>query len=63
MFEHTGSRWFPFNVMLDLMTPISRLNGPELNRPTVANVRKANFTIREVRNLYLDIVKTIIAVK
>jgi ubiquinone/menaquinone biosynthesis C-methylase UbiE len=63
MFEHTGSRWFPFNVMLHLMTPFSRLNGPELNRPTVANVRKAGFEIRQVRNLYLDIVKTIVALK
>ncbi len=63
MFEHTGSRWFPFNVMLHLMTPITRRSGPELNRPTVANVAKAGFTIREVNNLYLDIVKTITAVK
>jgi ubiquinone/menaquinone biosynthesis C-methylase UbiE len=63
MFEHTGSRWFPFNVMLHLMTPITRLSGPELNRPTVANVRKAGFTIREVRNVYLDVVKSIVAVK
>jgi ubiquinone/menaquinone biosynthesis C-methylase UbiE len=63
MFEHTGSRWFPFSVMLHLMTPITRRSGPELNRPTVANVRKAGFAIREVRNLYLDIVKTIVAVK
>ena len=63
MFEHTGSRWFPFNVMLHLMTPISRLSGPDLNRPTVANVAKAGFAIQEVYNLYLDIVKTIVAVK
>lgn len=63
MFEHTGSRWFPFSVMLHLMTPISRLSGPELNRPTVSNVAKAGFKICEVCNLYLDIVKTITAVK
>lgn len=63
MFEHTGSRWFPFSVMLHVMTPITRRTGPELNRPTVANVQKAGFKIREVCNLYLDIVKTIVAVK
>jgi ubiquinone/menaquinone biosynthesis C-methylase UbiE len=63
MFEHTGSRWFPFGLMLTLMTPLTRRSGPELNRPTVANVQKAGFTIREVRNLYLDIVKTIAATK
>ena len=63
MFEHTGSRWFPFSVMLHLMTPITRRSGPELNRPTVTNVQKAGFAIREVRNLYLDIVKTIVAAR
>jgi ubiquinone/menaquinone biosynthesis C-methylase UbiE len=63
MFEHTGSRWFPFSAMLHLVTPITRRSGPDLNRPTVANVQKAGFAIREVCNLYLDIVKTIVAVK
>jgi hypothetical protein len=49
--------------MLHAMTPFTRRSGPELNRPTVANVQKAGFQIREVCNLYLDIVKTIVAVK
>jgi len=62
MFEHTGSRWFPFNLMLNVMTPLSRRFGPEMNRPTVANVQRAGFEIREVENLYLDVVKTIYAV-
>lgn len=61
MFEHTGSRWFPFNVMLHVMTPISRRIGPEMNRDTVSNVRKAGFTLREVRNIYLDVVRIIVA--
>ncbi len=59
MFEHTGSRYFPFNVMLDAMTPLSRRVGPDLNRPTVANVAGAGFEIEEVRNYFLDVVKTI----
>lgn len=63
MFEHTGSRWFPFSLMLNLMTPVSRLTGPELNRPTVENVEKAGFTVQRVNNLYLDVVKTIEATK
>ncbi len=63
MFEHTGSRWFPFSTMLHLVTPITRRGGPDLDRPTVANVQKAGFAIREVCNLYLDVVKTIVAVK
>jgi ubiquinone/menaquinone biosynthesis C-methylase UbiE len=61
MFEHTGSRWFPFNLMLHVMTPITRRVGPEMNRDTVSNVRKAGFTLREVRNVYLDVVRIIVA--
>ena len=63
MFEHTGSRWFPFSLLLNLMTPLTRLNGPEVNRPTVENVARAGFTIQRVNNLYLDVVKTIEATK
>ncbi len=62
MFEHTGSRYFPFNLMLNLMTPLTRGLGPEMNRPTVENVQRAGFEIREVNHLYLDVVKTIHAV-
>jgi ubiquinone/menaquinone biosynthesis C-methylase UbiE len=61
MFEHTGSRVFPFNRMLDVMTPVWKPIGPEMNRNTVANVEKAGFEIRQVSNVYLDVVKTIIA--
>jgi ubiquinone/menaquinone biosynthesis C-methylase UbiE len=61
MFEHTGSRLFPFNLMLNIMTPLWKPIGPEMNRDTVANVRKAGFEIRQVNNIYLDVVKTIIA--
>ena len=61
MFEHTGSRVFPFNLMLNVMTPLWKPIGPEMNRDTVANVQTAGFEIREVTNIYLDVVKTIIA--
>jgi ubiquinone/menaquinone biosynthesis C-methylase UbiE len=61
MFEHTGSRWFPFSLMLNIMTPLSSRFGPAMNRPTVENVNRAGFRIREVRHLYLDVVKTITA--
>lgn len=63
MFEHTGSRWFPFNVMLHAMTPITRRFGPEMNRETVSNVQKAGFQLRSLRNVYLDVVKIIVAGK
>ena len=61
MFEHTGSCVFPFNLMLDVMTPIWKQIGPEMNRDTVVNVEKAGFEIQQVNNVYLDVVKTIIA--
>ena len=59
MFEHTGSRFYPFRQMMDLMTLISRRIGPDMNRYTVRNVREAGFRIIEVKNVYLDVVKTI----
>jgi ubiquinone/menaquinone biosynthesis C-methylase UbiE len=63
MFEHTGSRYFPFKHLLDAMTPLSRLVGPDLNRDTVGNVMRAGFDVFEVRPVFLDIVKTIRARK
>ena len=59
MFEHTGSRYYPFKIMMDVMTQLTRRVGPDMNRTTVANVRAAGFRIREVNNLFLDVVKTI----
>ena len=63
MFEHVRSRIGPIGIFLDLMTPLSRRFGPDLNRDTVANVQKAGFRIRREENVYLDIVKMIEAVK
>lgn len=63
MFEHTGSRFYPFKPMMDLMTLLTEKLGPAMNRPTVDNVRAAGFEIVEVDNIYLDVVKTIIARK
>lgn len=63
MFEHTGSKHFPFNVMMNIMTPLSSRLGPDMNRHTAENVAKAGFKVKEVENLFLDVVKTIYAVK
>lgn len=63
MFEHTGSRFYPFRQMMDLMTLLTRRFGPDMNRSTVENVRKAGFRLIEVTNVYLDVVKTIRAAK
>jgi ubiquinone/menaquinone biosynthesis C-methylase UbiE len=62
MFEHTGSRVFPFNIMLNVMNPVFRKIGPEINRDTVANVQAAGFELRKVTNIFLDVVKTIEAI-
>ncbi len=61
MFEHTGSRYFPFNLMMNIMTPLSRRLGPEMNRTTVENVKAAGFHLDEVQHVFLDVVKTISA--
>ncbi len=63
MFEHTGSRWFPFNLLLHACTPLARRFGPELDRPTVRNVRRAGFEVQSVRRHYLDVVKSVEARK
>ena len=63
MFEHTASRWFPFNVLLHACTPLSRRFGPDMNRPTVQSVRRAGFKVERVERHYLDILKSIKARK
>ena len=63
MFEHTGSSYYPFKLMMNFMTLITSRIGPDMNRTTVANVEAAGFQLREVNNLFLDVVKTIHAVK
>ena len=62
MFEHTGSRYFPFSLLLRVMSPLAGKLGPELDRDTVANVRRAGFVVTEVKHVFLDVVKTIRAV-
>jgi ubiquinone/menaquinone biosynthesis C-methylase UbiE len=63
MFEHVRSAIGPLGILMDLMTPLFRRIGPELNRDTVGNVQKAGFRLRRVENVYLDVVKIIEAVK
>ncbi|HLG85746.1 MAG TPA: class I SAM-dependent methyltransferase [Alphaproteobacteria bacterium] len=63
MFEHVRSHIGPLGIMQDLMTPLTRRAGPDLNRDTVGNVRRAGFRIRRIENAYLDIVRMIDASK
>jgi ubiquinone/menaquinone biosynthesis C-methylase UbiE len=59
MFEHTGSRYFPFRPMMTVMTQLSKHIGPDMNRPTVKNVQASGFTLNSVDRIFLDVVKTI----
>lgn len=59
MFEHTGSRYYPFRLMMNLMTQLSRRFGPDMNRKTVENVEAAGYRITEVEHVFLDVVKMI----
>ncbi len=63
MFEHTGSRYLPFSLMMDFMTLLSKRFGPDMNRMTTDNVVAAGFEILETNHLFLDVVKTIKARK
>ncbi len=63
MFEHVRSKIGPFALFLDFMTFLTRKVGPDLNRDTVGNLREAGFHLQREENVYLDIVKTIEAVK
>jgi ubiquinone/menaquinone biosynthesis C-methylase UbiE len=64
MLEHVRSTAIaPVGIMMDVMSQLTRQFGPELNRDTVGNVQKAGFRLRRVENVYLDVVKTIEAVK
>ncbi|TDI61820.1 MAG: class I SAM-dependent methyltransferase [Alphaproteobacteria bacterium] len=62
MFEHTGSRFFPFRQMMNLMTVVTKRLGPDMNRTTVENVVAAGYDLKKVTHVYMDVVKTIHAI-
>jgi ubiquinone/menaquinone biosynthesis C-methylase UbiE len=59
MFEHVRSRIGSIAILQDLMTPISRRFGPDMNRDTVGNVVRAGFELLSETNVYVDVVKAI----
>lgn len=63
MFEHMRSNVPMVGLALDAFTYLSRLIGPDLNRETVLNVRRAGFELVRERNVYFDIVRAIEARK
>lgn len=66
MFEHTDSHHWAIHPLLVAMTLLTRhVAGitTELTRDTVGHVEQAGFRVERVTNLYLDVVKTIEAVR
>jgi len=62
MFEHVLSKNPVYGLILKTMSYITEyLEGTYLDRDTVANVEKAGFKIHSHKNVYLDIVKALIA--
>ncbi len=62
MFEHVMSRNPVYGLILKIMSLFTvAVEGTHLDRLTVDNVRKAGFTVEEEQNVYLDIVKALIA--
>ena len=62
LFEHVRSRLAPLAIMQDLMTPLTRRLGPDMNRDTVANAERAGFRVVREENVYLDLMKAVEAV-
>ena len=62
MFEHVLSRNPIYALALKTMSNFTeRLEGTYLDRPTVNNAKKAGFEILSHKNVYLDIVKALVA--
>lgn len=57
MFEHVRPSGPYLGLMMDLMNPVVRRFGPEINRRTATNVRSAGFRIVREHNVFLDMVK------
>jgi ubiquinone/menaquinone biosynthesis C-methylase UbiE len=62
MFEHVLSKNPVYAITLKMMSFITEyLQGTYLDRNTIANVEQAGFKIHSHKNIYLDIVKALIA--
>ena len=57
MFEHVRPGNPYLGVMMDVMNPLVRRVGPEINRRTGENIEKAGFRIVREHNVFLDMVK------
>lgn len=57
MFEHVRPSIPYLGLMMDLMNPLVRTVGPEINRRTADNIRTAGFRVSREYNVFLDMVK------
>lgn len=63
MYEHVRPSNLYLGFMMDVMNPLARMLGPEINRRTADNVRAAGFRLTREFNVFLDMVKLFEAVK
>lgn len=63
MFEHVRAGNALLGAMMDITAPLFKKVGPEINRKTGDNIKKAGFKITSEYNVYLDMVKLFEAVK
>lgn len=62
LLEHVRSGLPVLGRCMDLLNPLSlRLDGVNINRNTIDNVRAAGFRVVEEQNLFLDIFKMVVA--
>ena len=57
MFEHVRPSNFYLGLVMDVMNPVAKMMGPDINRRTADNVRAAGFQLTREYNIYLDMVK------
>ena len=51
--------WLAMLLMMTVMSWLTEIVGPSMDRQTVENVEKAGFSIVEVEHVFLDVVKII----
>lgn len=61
--EHVRSESEIAGKLMDFLNPIFKMIGPEINRRTVENIKKAGFKIIEDRNLMTSVFRLVIAEK
>lgn len=62
LLEHVRPSNYFLGLLFDLLNPlVARVFGPNINRETVENVRKAGLQIESEENLLSDVVKLIVA--